>query len=234
MGAWAEGPFLGFDTETTGVLPEHDRIVTVALVMRDDAGTREKTWLVDPGVEIPPQAAAIHGITTEMARAHGRPPGEVLAEVAAHLARAQEVGIPIVAFNAAFDLAILDAELARHGLPTLPQRLGRDVGPVIDPLVLDRAVDRYRKGKRKLADLCAVYAVGPGAGLHTAEVDVEATLDVLACMVRHHAPLADMDLGSLHAWQAVEHRRWAEGFNNWRTRQGLTGPGANPGWPLPV
>ena len=31
---WFNGPLLGFDTETTGVDPRHDRLVTAALVFR--------------------------------------------------------------------------------------------------------------------------------------------------------------------------------------------------------
>lgn len=31
---WTDGPLLGFDTETTGVDVDHDRIVTAALVRR--------------------------------------------------------------------------------------------------------------------------------------------------------------------------------------------------------
>ena len=145
---WTEGPLLGFDTETTGVDVDHDRIVTAALVRRDASGTRIRTWLIDPGVEIPAAASAIHGITTAHARAHGAPPAVALAEIAATVATALAAGTPVVAFNAAYDLSILDAELVRHGLATVPERLGRATSPVIDPLVLDRHEDRYRRGKR--------------------------------------------------------------------------------------
>ncbi|NUQ88686.1 MAG: 3'-5' exonuclease, partial [Glycomyces artemisiae] len=56
---WFEGPLLGFDTETTGVSVEQDRIVQAALV----TGTGSTTWLIDPGVTIPPGATRVHGIT---------------------------------------------------------------------------------------------------------------------------------------------------------------------------
>ncbi|MCP6451477.1 hypothetical protein NL490_27705, partial [Klebsiella pneumoniae] len=82
-----------------------DRIVTAALVRRDAAGTRTRTWLIDPGVEIPEGASAIHGISTERARADGVPPPQALEEIAALIAEAQRAGVPVVAFNAAFDLA---------------------------------------------------------------------------------------------------------------------------------
>lgn len=221
MTTWIHGPFLGFDTETTGVNPAEDRVVTAALVFRDQSGTRERTWLIDPGVEIPESAAAIHGITTERARAEGRPPAEALEEVAAVITAAQLSGVPVVAFNAGFDLAILDADLARHSRPTLPERLGRPVHPVIDPLVIDRAVDRYRKGKRTLGHLCEEYRVVPGGNnLHTAEVDVAATLDVLAALAARHPAVGDMSLAELHDFQVSSHRAWAVNFNQWLASRG--------------
>jgi DNA polymerase-3 subunit epsilon len=228
---WADGPLLGFDTETTGVSPGSDRIVTAALVRLDAAGVRATTWLLDPGVEIPDGASAIHGITTAHARAHGRPPAQALAEIAGELTEALATGTPVVAFNASFDLTILETELARHGLPTVAARLGRAPGPILDPLVLDRALARYRPGKRRLADLCAVYGVRPSAELHTAEVDVMATLDVLRAIGRRHPELAAMPAEQVHAWQITAHRMWAERFNAWRRSQGYTGTGARTCWP---
>ncbi|WP_167202362.1 exonuclease domain-containing protein [Actinomyces respiraculi] len=234
---WVAGPLLGFDTETTGVSPTRDRLVTAALVFRgplsSDGGRRQqvRTWLADPGVEIPAAAAAVHGITTERARVEGRPAAEVLEEVAGALATTMAQGTPVVAFNASFDLTLMEAELARHGLATLRQRLGGEIAPVLDPLVLDRAVDRWRKGKRRLGDMCAVYGVQVDEALHTAEVDVAATLDVLEAMARVHPQVAGTDLAALQGMQAEAHRAWATSFNQWLTRQGRT-PDADPSWPL--
>lgn len=219
MTTWFEGPFLGFDTETTGVDVHTDRIVTAALVERSGSGvgatTTVTTWIADPGVDIPQTAAAIHGVTTEIARRDGRPAVEVIHEVARRIAAAQRAGVPVVAFNAPFDLAILDAELTRHGLPTLPQRLGRPVYPVLDPLVIDRGVDRYRRGKRTLTHLCTHYGVAATSELHRADADVVATLDLLARMAEAHPPVREQTLEQLHAWQIAKHREWAESFNAW-------------------
>lgn len=227
---WTAGPLLGFDTETTGVDVSEDRIVSAALVRRQPGATDVRTWLLDPGVPIPPEASAIHGITTEVARADGQDPAGALDEIAKELAAALVDGIPVVAFNATFDLCILQAELRRYGLPSLEDRIGGPVAPVVDPLVLDRAVDRYRKGPRKLVDLCGVYAVAGDGALHTADVDVLATLDVLAAMTARYPELGARPLDVLHTYQADEHRRWAESFNTWRERKGLTGPGAETTW----
>ena len=131
----------------------------------------------------------------------------------------------------------MEAGLARHGLPGLRERLGRGgggrgIGPILDPLVLDRAVDRYRRGKRRLGDLCAVYGVRVDESLHTAEVDVEAALDVLEAMVRAHPRLGSMSLEELQGFQVRAHREWAESFNAWLARKNPGRAGADPSWPL--
>ncbi|GAA2719704.1 exonuclease domain-containing protein [Cellulomonas aerilata] len=209
--SWVTGPLLGLDTETTGVDIATDRVVTAALVRRHAGTTHARTWLLAPDVDIPPQATAIHGISTEHARGHGRPPSEALEEIATELADAVTAGVPVVAYNASFDLGLLEAELARHGLPTLRERLGRDVAPVLDPLVLDRAEDGARDGPRRLGDLCAHYGVASAGPLHTAEVDVVATLDLLEAIVRRYPHLGDADLATVHQHQIAAVRAWVEG-----------------------
>ena len=237
--AWPFGPLLGFDTETTGVNPSQDRLVTAALIRRTErtiGGDRQQsvtTWMADPGVEIPEAASAVHGVTTERARAEGRPVAEVLAEVSDLLVTAMAAGTPVVAFNASYDLTLMEAELARHGLPTMRSRLGRELGPIADPLVLDRAVDRYRKGKRRLGDLCEVYGVQVDEALHTAEVDVIATLDVLEAMAIAHPQVSELGPEQLVAFQARAHRTWAESFNEWLARKNPSRTPAQTAWPLP-
>ena len=234
MSTWTTGPLLGFDTETTGIDVRRDRIVTAALVLRTPAGTRQRTWLIDPGVDIPTVASDIHGITTDHARAEGTAPRESLEEIAAELVRAFRAGVPVVAYNASYDLTLLEHELARWQLPTLAERLGTAaLGPVLDPLVLDRALDRTRRGARRLTDLCTHYRVDAMARLHTAEVDVAATLEVLDCLVRTFPELGGRSLAELQVWQRDCHREWATDLNAWRTSKGLPGPGAELEW-LPV
>ena len=75
MTSWSMHPRAAFDLETTGKDPRTARIVTASIVMVDEAGAVADTheWLADPGMEIPEEAAAIHGISTAHAREHGRP-----------------------------------------------------------------------------------------------------------------------------------------------------------------
>jgi DNA polymerase-3 subunit epsilon len=159
-----------FDLETTGVDVRNDRIVTAHVGVLDRHGREiaARDWLADPGIPIPDGAAAVHGISTEYAREHGRPAAEVVAEISDALSMLFAQGLPIVAYNAAYDFSLLANEAVRHGLPALhaPQ-------PVIDPLVIDKNYDRYRRGKRTLTVVAEHYAV-PLDDAHEASADAVA------------------------------------------------------------
>lgn len=222
---WTEAPWLGLDTETTGADPFRDRLVSAALVLRPggagESGPDEpRTWLADPGVPIPEGATRIHGISTEKARSQGRPVVEVLDELAEALVGHWSQGLPVVIFNAPFDLTVINGELGRHRLGSLEERLGGAPAPVIDPLVLDHALDRYRPGKRTLAAMTSVYGVTASGQAHTAEVDVTMMLDVLAAMAAKYPQSASMDAGRLHDYQVAEHRKWADNFGSWLRSKG--------------
>ena len=98
---------LSFDLETTSANPGEARIVTSALVRIDGPTVTSSEELADPGVEIPEEAAAVHGITTEKARAEGRPHDEVLDETVAAIRKGWEDGLTLVVFNAPYDLTVL-------------------------------------------------------------------------------------------------------------------------------
>ena len=157
---WWEGPLVGFDLETTGPDPDTARIVTACIVEGNDV----HEWLVDPGVEIPAGATAVHGVTTEQARAEGVPADAAVLLILQTLRMYQDAGHPLVAFNASFDFTVLDREARRHGLDPLQP------APVVDPFVLDKQLDRYRKGSRKLVDVAAHYGVNL-VDAHTADAD---------------------------------------------------------------
>ena len=225
--SWDQLPWLGFDTETTGVNPHTDRLVTAALVLREGGAAAATgsdvitTWLADPEVDIPDSAAQIHGITTQMALNQGRPIREVLEELAASLASHMGHGYPVVAFNGSFDFTLLEEELSRHGLPTLAERLGlSEPAPIIDPLVLDRHLDRYRKGKKQLSLMASAYGVPVSENAHTAEYDVVMTLDVLAAIARKFPDCAAQSCAQIHAFQKEAHAAWAENFESFLRSRG--------------
>jgi DNA polymerase-3 subunit epsilon len=197
---WHTQPLAGFDLETTSVDVETARIVTAALVTYSPNGEHAtRTWVADPGIAIPDEAAKIHGYDTARARAEGRPAAEVAEEVAAAVAAALGAGTPVVAMNARFDFSVLDRELRRHGLATLEQRLGREAGPVVDPFVLDKQADKYRKGSRKLEALAVHYGVTLAAA-HTADADALAAVEVAVAIAEKY-PQLQVHPEQLHVWQ---------------------------------
>ncbi|QJC22252.1 exonuclease domain-containing protein [Arcanobacterium buesumense] len=227
---WTSHPMVGFDTETTGIDPTQERLVTASVIIVDSNEVTRHYWLADPGVEIPLQAQNVHGISTEQARREGQAIDKVLNDVADLLCHHMAAGHPIVAFNAAYDVTLMECELQRHGLPTLAERLGRAVGPVIDPYMLDRAVDRYRRGKRRLENLAEHYGVAEDDSFHNAEADVLATLRVLGAMLRRYPQLAEETLESLMETQRQTYTEFQQYLAS-RNGQRVTGPLP---WPVTV
>lgn len=163
---WWEGRIVGYDTETTGTDVHTDRIVTASIVFTAP-GQRPRSieWILDPGIEIPDEAAQVHGWTNDRVlqrvgepgmavrvttddhgRTHDMPmhADGALFELAGHLAGAIHRGEPLVIANAAYDATITDTELLRHGIDPIHVRPTGWRG-VVDPIVLEKQWDPYRK-----------------------------------------------------------------------------------------
>lgn len=210
-----------FDIETTGVDPQSDRIVTAAVSLVGDARPSEShNWLVDPGVEIPAGATAVHGITTDQARADGQDPAEAVDEITAVLADQLLRGVPVIAFNARFDLTCLDREARRHGVVPLVERVGGPNGLlVVDPFVLDKQYDRYRRGKRTLGAVCEHYRVRLDAA-HTANADAIAAARVAWRLGQAIEELRVTELAVLHAQQIAWAAEQAASLEQYFREQG--------------
>ena len=217
-----------FDTETTGLDTRYSRIVTAYVGLLDAGGgvTESAEWLANPGITIPDAATAIQGVTTERARSEGRDPSLVVAEIAATLGTYLAQGIPVVAYNASYDFSILHHEMLRYGQNPLvnPQ-------PIIDPLVIDRAVDRYRRGKRTLQMATAHYMVAFDSA-HTADADAVAAGRVAQAMIRAHQVELPADAEGLHQQQIEWSKEWAENFQAFRRGRGDAGFTASGEWPV--
>ncbi|MEU3834273.1 3'-5' exonuclease [Streptomyces microflavus] len=230
---WFEGPLAAFDTETTGVDVEQDRIVSAALVAQDTTGGRVRVtrWLVNPGIPVPAGATEIHGLTDDHLQRNGRWPAPVVDEIARSLAEQCATGRPLVVMNAPFDLTLLDRELKRHRASSLAGYMADVPLRVVDPRVLDKHLDRYRKGRRTLTDLCELYEV-PLDGAHDATADATASLELVRAICRRFSSrLERLSPAELHTLQATWHAAQARGLEAWFARSG-TPEVVDQAWPL--
>lgn len=186
-----------FDLETTGIDVETSRIVSAHVGLIDISGEviEQKSWLADPGIEIPAGASAVHGITTERARAEGRPAGEVVREILSSIEELFARGYAVAIYNAPYDLSLLHREAVRHGLRPL-----HEPAPIIDPLVLDKCVDRYRKGKRTLEAAAEYYGVVL-TDAHDAQADAIAAGRVAQALAHRYPQELDIEIRNLHDLQ---------------------------------
>jgi DNA polymerase III subunit epsilon len=131
------------DTETTGLDPfQGHRLVEIGcieLVNRIPSGQTFHRY-INPEREVPAEAVAIHGLSIEFLK--DKPFFvEIAEELAAFIGDA-----PLIAHNALFDLAFLNAELERAGKRLLPRER------VVDTLLLARR--KYPGASNRLDDLC--------------------------------------------------------------------------------
>lgn len=224
MSIWRNRPFLAFDTETSGVDVDSDRIVTACLgVAGGDDKWSPRNWLFTQDGEIPQGATDVHGITTAFANEFGTDPKANLAEIVADLYKGWGMGMPVATYNAPFDLTILDREMRRHGLGALEVR-----GPVIDPLVLDKAADPYRKGSRKLIHVAEHHGIKLSAeDAHGAEPDA-----ITAARLAWKLAGGWLDLDELMRHQATEYRKQRESFARYLAKQGKQLDDPSTAWPL--
>lgn len=232
---WWRDKLMAFDTETSGVDVFGDRIVTAAIVqLRPGARPRTYTWIINPGIDIPTGASDIHGWTTERIAAapNAMDPAQALFEIGANLAYPLLHQIPLVLFNAPFDLTMFEVECQRHGVPTLAERLdGRPIAPVLDPMVIDKELSR-RRGKRRLLDVCGHYQVLHG-GAHDAAADALAALRLVPVMVeKYGGTLTTSTPMQLHDLQVDWKADQAGSFTEYLLKKGQPADDVSPDWPL--
>ncbi len=202
--AWVESPIAFIDTETTGRDPNVDRVIEVGIVIAVGGEiVRSKSWLIDPGIPIPAETTAVHGIKDEDVR--GKPPfAEVLPEILEFVANA----IP-AAYNAGFDRSFLRAELARveGAPPSLSPAFRRDV-EWLDPLVFAREIFKEEQS-RALGEVAQRLGIELEKA-HRATYDAEAALKVLLALGK------DPRLPRGYAALLQEQRRLARQFDEVR------------------
>ncbi len=217
-----------FDTETTGIAPETTRIVQAHVSVLDATGAVVEgcDWLIDCGIDIPEQATRVHGITTERMRAEGTPAAESIAEIVEYLGAIFANGTPVVAYNASYDFTILDREAKRYGLSPLDRPR-----PIVDPLVLDRQLDKYRKGVRNLVANAELYGVVLD-NAHDASADAIAAGRVAQAIASRYFDQLDIPALELHVRQEEWALEQAASYRRYRESIGKPMYDDNDAWPV--
>lgn len=222
MHSWSDRPVCAFDLETTGRDPRTARIVSASVVITDGTQVQSRSWLLDPEMPIPAGASEVHGISTEHARAHGLPYEFGYAEIREALEAAWARDHAVVAFNASYDLTVMHAESTRLGMPEFV------TGVVVDPYVIDREMDKYRKGKRTLGATCEHYGIVLEAA-HEAHADAVAAAELARGLAFAYPEICSSDI---MASQAGWHAERQADFANYLIRQGRDASDVNGEWPI--
>lgn len=174
-------PLVSWDTETTGVDPVLDRLVSIGVCVLNPDGTRRK-WetLLNPEMSIPPEVTEIHGITNEMVKDAPR-----FRDIAQKFMNGLK-GKDMLLYNGRrLDLPILDESLRRCEM-----RLD-----LTDVRVVDAAgLLFFKENPRDLSAFVERYAHRSHEGAHGAMADAEGTLDGYLGMLAEYKDLRNMTL----------------------------------------
>ena len=176
-------PLAFVDLETTGTSPAADRVVEIAILKVDPDGAEDfRSRRVNPGVPIPPEAIAIHGITD--ADVADEPPFQAYARSLSDFL----ADCDIAGFNVAgFDLRMLEAEFGRAGVA-----FSREGRAVIDAMRIF-----HLKEPRHLAAAVRFYCGRDHPEAHSSEDDVRAAAEVLHAQLERYDDLPK-DVEALH------------------------------------
>ncbi len=169
-------PLCFFDLETTGTQITKDRIVQLAVVkLLLDGSKTSKNYLINPGIPIPPEIAAIHGITDEKVK-----DSPSLAQVADDIIEFME-DADLAGYNSnKFDIPFLVEEFYRVGIPfPMEGRSFVDVQNIF-----------HKMEQRTLTAAYQFYCGKTMENAHDALYDTEVTLDVFLAQLSRYEQLS--------------------------------------------
>lgn len=170
-----KNPLIFFDLETTGINIVKDRIVEISFLKVHPNGKEEsKTRRINPGMPIPAESTAIHGITDEDVK-----DCPTFKEIAKSLA-AQIEGCDLAGFNSnRFDIPLLAEEFIRADVDIdLNKRKFVDVQTIF-----------HKMEQRTLSAAYKFYCDKSLENAHTAEADTMATYEVLKAQLDRYEEL---------------------------------------------
>ncbi len=168
-------PIVFFDLETTGVNIGTDRIVEIAILKVHPNGNKESyTWLVNPEIEIPAEATAVHGITNE--KVVTEPTFKELASKVNEVIK----DCDLAGFNSnRFDIPLLAEELMRAGIDfDMSNRKAIDVQVIF-----------HKKEQRNLSAGYEFYCGKVLEDAHSATADTNATYEILEAQIEKYEDL---------------------------------------------
>jgi len=168
-------PIIFFDLETTGTDHGKDRIIELALIKINPNGTRDKyVKRVNPGMPIPPDSTAIHGIKDEDVK--DAPLFKHIAHDLFNWMKGSDLG----GYNSnKFDIPLLAEEFLR-------------VGIAVDftvRMMVDAQQIFFKMEARTLAAAYQFYCGKELTNAHSAEADIEATIEVLEAQLDRYQAL---------------------------------------------
>ena len=157
-----------FDTETTGLSYDNDRVIEIGCVELLNHIPTGRTYhiYINPEREVPADAIKIHGITNEFLADKPK-----FAEIADDFIKFID-DATLIAHNAKFDISMLNAEFRRLNLPEL------EWDRVIDTLKLSHQVNPHMS-RHNLDTLCRHYGIDNSRrNLHGALLDAQLLAEV--------------------------------------------------------
>jgi DNA polymerase-3 subunit epsilon len=212
-------PLAVFDIESTGTSPRSDRIVELTIVKIFPEGRREThSFRVNPGIPIPEDVTAIHGITDADVK-----DCPAFAEVAGRIRDILE------------DCDLCGYNMVRFDLPMLAEELGR-AGVAFETggrRLIDAQRIFHRKEPRDLSAALAFYCGELHLGAHGAEADVLATIRVLEGQFARYRDIP-RSLDALHDYCNPKRPGWVdqEGRLKWEGEEIVLNFGRKKGAPL--
>ena len=186
-----------FDLDTTGISIETDRIVEISILKVFPNGNKEsKTWLVNPEIEIPAEATAVHGITNE--KVVTEPTFKELASKVNEMIQ----DCDLAGFNSnRFDIPLLAEELLRADID-----FDMDNRKAIDVQVIF-----HKKEQRTLSAGYEFYCGKTLEDAHSAEADTLATYEILKAQLDKYEDIEN-SVDALSEFSAHRERADFAGF----------------------
>ena len=170
------------------------------------------------------KTAHIHRITPALSEQGIRPiAAAMMLRLFLQSARRQFRSAPLVLFNAPYDISMLSVQNAKLGEVLTGFN-------IVDPMIIDRELDRYRKGRRNQSALARHYDCATEEELsaaHDAAVDCR-ILARIAVNVVEKFRLTEANPDTLHSKQSEWYARQRDSFASYRGES----PDSNQQFPI--